>query len=69
MNRKKYNSLPKNVRQAIDEISGDALVAKIRRLVEQVGKPPARPMRSNAATRSSRSTTPRARNGKTRFGR
>lgn len=28
MNRKKYNSLPKNVRQAIDEISGDALVAK-----------------------------------------
>lgn len=28
MNQKKYDSLPADVRQAIDEISGDALVAK-----------------------------------------
>ena len=67
MNRKKYNSLPKNVRAAIDEISGDALVAKFGDWWNK-WESPARPMRSNAAIRSSRSTTPRARNGKTRFG-
>lgn len=39
MNRKRYDSLPADVRQAIDSLSGDALVARFGPLWDQWDKP------------------------------